>query len=400
MHSNIQTESTVLAAQGENPAAELKVAGLLPGIRALVESLWRSIASGMRWVFGMLTLMMGLSVISVIPVLNVLSLGFLLEVSGRVARGGRLRDGFIGIQKAATLGSILLGTWLVLWPVRLVAGFWEDAEVIAPGSGNALILRLVVALISALTLWHISWSCVRGGKLRHFLWPAPFRFFHWLARPDKYATIRNHVLEYLVGLRLPYYFWLGLRGFVGAVAWLLVPVGILVLASKSPTGAGILLSLAGMFLLFLVVQHLPFAQAHFACTKQFESLFDVREVRRMFQRAPVAWWTALLVTLLFALPLYILKVELTPRDLAWLPSLVFVAFIYPSRLLTGWAVGRAMRREEPRHWFFRWLSRFAILPVAGFYAVFVYLTQFYAWSGSLSLLEQHAFLVPAPLLGL
>jgi len=355
---------------------------------------------GMRWLFGMLTLMVGLAVLSVIPGLNVLSLGYLLEVSGRVARVGKLRAGFIGIQKAATLGSIVLGTWLVLWPVRLAAGFWEDAEVIVPGGDSARNWRLVVGMISALTLWHIAWAGVRGGKLRHFLWPAPVKFFRWLSRPDKYVTIRNGVLEYVAGLRLPYYFWLGLRGFAGAVAWLLVPVSILMLAAKLPAAPGLLLSLPGMFLMFLVVLHLPFLQAHFACTNRFKSLFEVREVRRMFQRAPIAWWTALLATLLFALPLYILKVELTPRDLAWLPSLLFVAFIFPARVLTGWAVGRAIRREEPRHWFFRWLSRFAILPVAGFYVLFVYLTQFYAWSGSLSLLEQHAFLVPAPLFGL
>ena len=47
---------------------------------------------------------------------------------------------------------------------------------------------------------------------------------------------------------------------------------------------------------------------------------------------------------------------------------------------------------------------FPLAPSVGLmallYVLFVYLTQFYAWSGSLSLLEQHAFLVPAPLFGL
>jgi hypothetical protein len=400
MHSDVEIEATVMPAQAENPPVADKVAGLWPRCRARVARLWRAVAGAVRWVFGMVTLMGGLAVLSVIPVLNLLSLGYLLEVSGRVARDGKLRAGFIGVQKAATLGSVILGTWLVLWPVRLAAGYWEDAVVIAPGGDSARNWRLGVALLSALTLWHIVWSCLRGGKLRHFFWPAPIQFFRWLSRTDKYETLRNGALEYLSSLRLPHYFWLGLRGFAGAVAWLLVPVGILMLASKSPTGVGVLLSLPGLLLMFLVVLHLPFLQAHFAATNRFRALFEVREVRRMFQRAPIAWWTALLVTLLLALPLYILKVELTPRDLAWLPSLLFVAFIFPARLLTGWAVGRAMRREEPRHWFFRWLSRFAILPVVGFYVLFVYLTQFYAWSGSLSLLEQHAFLVPAPLFGL
>ena len=114
----------------------------------------------------------------------------------------------------------------------------------------------------------------------------------------------------------------------------------------------------------------------------------------------VAFWLAMLITLLFALPLYLLKIELPPREIAWLPSLLFVVFIFPARLLTGWAVSRALRHEQPRHWFFRWTSRFALVPVVLFYVLFVYLTQYLSWNGSASLLEQHAFMVPAPLMGL
>jgi hypothetical protein len=96
--------------------------------------------------------------------------------------------------------------------------------------------------------------------------------------------------------------------------------------------------------------------------------------------------------------LYLLKIELPPRDLAWLPSLVFVAFILPARLLTGWAVSRGLRHEQPRHAVFRWMGRLAVIPVAIIYVLFVYLTQYVSWNGSVSLLEQHAFLVPAPVI--
>ena len=85
---------------------------------------------------------------------------------------------------------------------------------------------------------------------------------------------------------------------------------------------------------------------------------------------------------------------------AQLPSLVFVLFMLPARLLTGWAVGRACRRQLPRHGVFRWGSRLGLVPIALLYAVFVYLTQYLSWNGSWSLLEQHAFLVPAPLMSL
>jgi len=372
----------------------------VPAPRSFLRRCGEGLASLLDWLFGAATLVVGLASLSVVPVLNFLSLGYLLQVSGNVARTGRIRSGIIGVRKAAVLGRFLVGTWLVLWPARIVSGFWQDAELIAPGSATARGWRVGLVLITALTLGHVLWACLRGGRLRHFLWPAPLRFVRWLREPEQRPDLRNAVAEYVVSLRLPAYLWLGVRGFAGALVWLIPPVGILLIASRLPPGGAVLLSLPGGFLLMWTVLHLPFLQAHFACTGRFRALFELREVRSLFRRAPLAFWLALLITLLFALPLYLLKIELTPRELAWLPSLVFVAFIFPARLLTGWAMGRALRRETPRHFVFRWAGRLAALPVAGVYVLFVYLTQYFSWNGAMSLLEQHAFLVPAPLMAL
>lgn len=358
------------------------------------------IGSALDWLFGLVALTALLAACSVIPVLNFLSLGYLLHVSGTIARTGRFRDGFIGMRKASVLGSIAAGTWLVVWPARLVSGFWKDAEIIAPGSSISTLWHVGLILVTALTLLHIAWACLRGGKLRHFLWPQPRRFLRWLKAPGKFAGLQGLITDYILGLRLPFYFWLGLRGFVGALAWLILPVGILLAATRAPLGGSILLSLLGGFLLLLVAIHLPFLQAHFAQTDRFSALFELREVRRLFLRAPLAFWFALLITLLFAVPLYLLKIELTPRELAWLPSLLFVIFIFPARILTGWAMSRALRHEQPRHWFPRWLARLGIVPIALAYTLVVYFTPYLSWNGTMSLLEQHAFLVPAPLMAL
>jgi hypothetical protein len=75
---------------------------------------------------------------------------------------------------------------------------------------------------------------------------------------------------------------------------------------------------------------------------------------------------------------------------------VFIAFIYPARLLTGWAYARALRQSLPRHAIFRWTGRLAMLAAAVAYGIIVYFTQFIAWSGIWSLYEQHAFLLPVP----
>jgi len=357
-------------------------------------------ASALNWLFGLAALIALLAVCSVIPVLNFLSLGYLLHVSGTIARTGRFRDGFIGVRKAAVLGSIAAGTWLVLWPARLVSGFWKDAEIIASGSVISKVWYVGLISVIAITLAHIAWACVRGGKLRHFLWPQPLRLLRWLKAPGKFTHSQIHVTDYILSLRLPFYFWLGLRGFVGALAWLIIPVGILLVATRVPLGGSIVLSLIGGILLLLVAIHLPFLQAHFAQTDRFSAMFELREVRRLFLRAPLAFWFALLITLLFAVPLYLLKIELTPRELAWLPSLLFVIFIFPARILTGWAMSRALRKEQPRHWFPRWLARLGIVPIGLAYVLVVYLTPYLSWNGALSLLEQHAFLVPAPLMAL
>ena len=140
-----------------------------------------------------------------------------------------------------------------------------------------------------------------------------------------------------------------------------------------------------------------------ASTNRLGGAFEVLSVRRDYGRAPWAFSFAFVVTLLFAIPLYLLKIQVVPREAAWLPSLVFIMFIFPARLLTGWAMGRAnrlARQPTPRHWFFRWTGRLPMLPAAAFYVFIVFFTQYTSWNGVWSLYEQHAFLVPVPFFGL
>ncbi len=369
-------------------------------LRNLIGRVVRWISSAIEWIFGAITLLATLAVFSVVPFLNFLSLGYLLEVSGRVARTKRLRDGFVGVRKAAIFGQIVFGAWLMMWPARFVSGMWQDAELIASGSKVAIGWRIALYLITILTVGHIIWACLRGGKLRHFFWPAPMRLYRWLKQDDKFGGVQQAVMDYLVNLRLGYYFKLGAFGFLGAIIWLLVPVSILIFASFTPPGLAFLISLVGGGLLLLVAMYLPFVQAYYATENRFAAMFELGRVRQLFRQAPIAFWTALLITLLFAIPLYLLKIEFPPKEIAWLPSLLFMVFIFPARLLTGWALGRALKREQPRHFIFRWMARLAALPVAFFYVFIVYLTQYLSWNGVFSLFEQHAFLVPAPMLSM
>jgi hypothetical protein len=362
---------------------------------------WRLLCSTAEWLFGAVALIGGLAVLASIPVVQLLSFGYLLEVCGRVARTGRLRDGFIGIRPAARIGSIVTGIWLTLLPLKLVSSLALDAQLIDPNGPVARNWRAGLGVLTVLLVLHITAACSRGGKLRYFFWPFgnPFWLIRRLRRGGYYVEARDAVWRFISALRLPYYFWLGLRGFFGTMIWLVIPVSLLAAGTTIPR-VGFLLGFPGAFLLMVVLLYLPFLQARFAAENRFAALFEVRAVRQAFRRAPWAFGFSFLITLLFAVPLYLLKIEMIPREATWLPGLVFLTFIFPARLLTGWAYSRAQRRTTPRHWFVRWTGRLAMLPVVVFYVIIIFFTQYISWGGIWSLYEQHAFLLPVPFAGM
>lgn len=357
---------------------------------------FRTVGSALEWCFGAAVLMVGLAVLAAVPILQFLSLGYLLEAGARVARSGRIRDGFFGMRLAARLGSVVLGSWLLLLPVRFVADFARSAHVIDPGGPAARSWRLGLLVLIGFTALHIASACARGGKLRYFAWP--FNII-WLLRRcwrgGYYTEARDAVWDLVVSLRLPYYFWLGVRGFFAAFVWLVIPVSLLALGHKIPP-----VGFLGALALAWVLRDLPFLQMRMAVANRFSAAFERKAAKAEFGRAPWISSIAVLVTLLTALPLYLLKIEVVPAEAAWLPSLAFVVFIFPARLLTGWAMAWARSREVPRHWFFRWTGRLSLVPGVLFYVMIVYFTQFTSWHGIWSLYEQHAFMLPAPFFGM
>jgi len=373
------------------PAPAEPVLDVLPA-RGFFGTIWHFIGSAAEGVFGVFALIVGLAILSAIPIVQFLSLGYLLEVAGRVARTGRLRDGLVGVRRAARVGSIGIGCGLMYLLLYMPASLALSAEIIDPGGPIAQRWRFWTSVLTAAVTVHVVAALSRGGKLRYFFWP--FNFI-WLIRRlwrgGYYSAARDATWDFVISLRLPYYFWLGLRGAVGVLAWLAVPIFLMCLGPRVP-----LIGFTGSFLLMFVLLYVPFLQTRFARDNRFRALFEWRAARQEFRRAPVAYAFALLITLAFSLPLYLAKIQVIPPELIWLESLFFVILIYPARLLTGWAVGRAGRRTTPRHWVFRWLSRLSMLPVVAFYVFLLFFTQYIAWGGVSSLYEQHAFLPPAP----
>jgi hypothetical protein len=417
----------------------------LPPAQSWPGKVWRLICFVLAWLFGLASLIGCLAAVSVVPLLQFVSLGYLLEASGRVTRSGKLGDGFIDIRRFARIGSLVAGTWLMLLPLRFLAGLTRDAEAI-PGNPAVGAWRVALWICTALMVAHILLAWYSGAKLRHFFWPllAPFQLGQRLLNSSLAAPLMRHVLkpwwpslfadlfeplpwtswfppailwagirrgnmigeardavwDFVVGLQLPHYFWLGLRGFIGAVIWLAIPITLLTAGTAEPKPGAVVVGWLGALSLAVVLLYLPFLQAHFAAEGKFSAMFAWREIRQQFRRAPLMFWAALLATLAFALPLYLLKIEPPPRPLLWTLSVFFIVFIYPARLLTGWALGYARRRQQPGWFMLRQLSRLAAIPIVLFFVLIVFLTQYTSWNGVASLFEQHAFLVPVPFLGM
>ena len=357
----------------------------------------RALASAAEWLFGVVALLVGLATLAALPMAQFLSLGYFLESSARVARSGRLRDGVFGVRRAARVGGLAAGVWLAMVPAWLIGSIAQAAELIDPGGSAARGWRILLVVVAALTFAHILIACARGGRLRHFLWP--FGHPSWLRRRIRrgglYAELRDGLWDFLGTLRLPYYFRLGFVGFFGTLAWLIVPAILISSGGKIPP-----LGFIGALILAIVVPFLPFLQVRYAVEGRISAMFSWRAVRERFRRAPWAFAFSLMVMLLASIPLYLLKIEMIPREAAWLPSLVFVLFLAPARLLIGWAYARSARRDRPSHWFFRILGRLAIIPAAAFYVGVVFLAQYTSWGGVATLYEQHAFLLPVPFLNM
>ncbi|MFK7768758.1 MAG: hypothetical protein AB8B55_16170 [Mariniblastus sp.] len=396
--------------------------------------------------FGIGSIIFLLAVAANIPIVQFLSFGYLLEVSGRLARKQTFRDAMIGLKKASVLSGIVMGTWLMLIPIRVAANFAREAYLIDPNSAQTQGLRFFVLVLIGLVVAHIAAAWMCGGKLRYFFWPliAPFSLAIWLARRaagsaffrriiglstgwiskslvddicnvrpvsdwflpaifirklrsgNVYANCRDGVWEFAKNLNLFYYFNLGWKGFVGTFLWLFIPTVLLVTASFTEGGASVLSGIFGVVFAIPIFMILPFLQAHFATDGKIKRFLEVRTVFKNYGRAPFAHLTALFLALVLALPLFFLKIEEIPGELLWTLSIVFVVFSWPARLVVGWAYRRGAVRENPSRWWVRFPLVFLAMPVALSFALILTLTRYISWNGAFSLYENHVFLLPAP----
>ncbi|MEZ6094539.1 MAG: DUF4013 domain-containing protein [Pirellulaceae bacterium] len=404
------------------------------------------LGTSLNALIGFVAMSVLIALVANIPILQLASFGFLLDVSGRIGQSGRLRDGFTGVQVAARIGRGILGTALCLIPVLLIEQFWYAAYLVDATSAQTTSWRVALSIVSAITFFHVlaAWFC--GGQFKHFIWPliVPFSLGLWLFRKALATSWGNRAvgvlskpvskhlasdLQHVPPLRdwfLPFIivhrfrqrrlwneardrlwdfsqsipfrkvFALGLKGFVGSFVWLFIPTMFMIVGTSRQTPGAVLISLIGTVLTTTVFCLLLILQSEFAVTGRLRTFFDLRTFWSRIRSAPVWFVIAALITFVLALPLFLLKIEEIPDELKWSLSLVFVMTGWMSRVAMGWANGRARKAIGPRRWWWGIPVATLMLPLSLSFVVILFFTRYVSWHGVWSLIENPIFLLPAP----
>lgn len=355
-----------------------------------------------RGIFCLVSLTVILAVLTAIPILQLITFGYLINVSGRLANGSKLKDSLPHLQQAGQIGLAAIALFLASLPTQTLAHLESVANLINQGSEQATQMRALAIATSILMTAYLLWAWNRGGRLANYLWPQPTRFLKEGWRWRTWRTAPDRLWEFTVNLQAPKYFWLGLRCAVGTLIWLSPSFVIIAVFRNGETGLAGLVGFAALLMLGLGMLYLPMLQAHFAAENRLRALFAVRTIRQNFRRAPWAWFAGMTVCLVITpIPLYLLKIEPTLKEVMWAPCLIFVAFILPARMATGLALRRAKRMPEPVGlWkkLSRNLIRLMMPVVLSIYLLFVYGSQYTSWDGLTTWVQQHAIFIPVPFL--
>jgi len=326
----------------------------------------------------------------------------MLEVSARIARGQPIRDCFPGTDTAGRLIVILICVSLTWLPVWLITDMAYTAELIEQGGVAANRLRWAARFVSFLWILWILWAVFRGGKLRHFLWPAPVLALKSVFRTSVWRQAEDSLWDCIVHLKLPRLLWLGLMASMGALFWLVLPSSFIAIGlSGNGNSATGLVGVIGAFWMWWVLLNLPFLQIQLAMEMRFLSVFDIRSARRSFRYTPWSFFLATLATFALAVPLYLLRIEPIPSELWWILSFFFVILMFPGKLCTGWALRRSRFRSlssttGEERWYWRYCAWLPQITVVLSYLGVLYLAKLSLWEGTASIYLQHAFLPPVP----
>ena len=182
----------------------------------------------MVWLFGLGSLLVGLAIFAAIPVLNLLSLGYLLESSaGWRARGDCVTaSSAFGPQPRSARSSLRASSECFRFGLSRISCDPRTSSIRAEcAAAGWRVGQLILSGVTGLAF-------VFFAALAMFIWLAGFRG----VRRNFYAAARDAVWDTFVSIGLRHYFLLGLRGFIGAFAWLALPISLLVISRFGHSG--------------------------------------------------------------------------------------------------------------------------------------------------------------------
>lgn len=358
------------------------------------------------WLLGRIWDMASLSVllafVAAIPIVQFASLGYLLTSASNLAQRKPWATAFPGLRLAGRLGTFALLATLLWLPVWLVTDLSYSAQLLQPGSRSAGMWRFGAFVISFAWVAHISWAAMRGGRWWNFLWPAPIRMAKQIFSKTTWHRASDDLYTLVTSLHFPQLWWLGARAALGAFLWTCIPVSLLIIGIRAD-GAGLApVGLLGALLMVVVALYLPHLQVHMAMENRLGAILEIGKVRMRFRYAPIAHSLSLFLLFLLCTPVYLIRIEATPAELVWAPSLVFIVLMLPAKIALGASIGYAegrqhARRLPVRHWTLRWPARLFALASVVVYVILLNVAQLFASQGAIMMYFQHAFLAPLPL---
>lgn len=368
----------------------------------LLSRFFASVRSLISFSFCCLSLIVLLASLTAIPILQLIAFGYLLDVSGRLKNGSRLREALPQLKQSGAVGLAAIAIFIAALPTRLLTHWESVAQIIETDSTQAKLLRVAAFGCSVLGTFYLLWAWVRGGNLKCYLWPQPKRLIREGWRWRTWENAPDRLWDFTVSLEPLRYFWLGLRCVIGTLIWLSPTIVIIFAFREGETGLAGIIGFIAILCLAFSLFYLPMLQSHYASENRFSALFERSRVRELFRAAPWSCFIAMIFALFITpIPLYLLKIEAIPTEVVWLPCLLFIGFILPGRIGIGLALRRA-ERSRPKLTLFgklsRMIARLGICAIVAIYVVFVYVSQYISWDGLLTWIQQHAVLIPVPFL--
>jgi hypothetical protein len=295
-------------------------------------------------------------------------------------------------------GVLVGAAWLFLvWYAATTA---HDSALVAPHSANSQARFAVLFFLAVFVAVHLVCALARGslGSLLR-----PINNLRWLVGEFRqggfWERANGKLSRFFRMLRIPERLWIGIGGFLGTIAWLIVP-SVLLAAVQDPAKTWQhLLALLGGLCLIPVLAWLPYLQVRMSSENRWRAIFELGAVRELVRHAPVAWMLATAVLYASAVPLYLwslrMKMHLQPHHGILDLTLISVVTTFPGRILVSWAYHRANRR--PRAWSgWGWIARLVLGVLLGAFVYLLFLSSITAEFGRHWLNEHHALLLPLP----